>query len=78
VTGTDVEIVAVTMGEVEVWSFAFAAYGPASGRRAAIAASCQAVLASTPPPSLVLGASSSASYPGWLAAIAAPSDLATA
>ena len=73
--GTDVEIVAVTMGEVEMWSFAFAAYGPSSERCAAIAACCKTVLAPTTPASLVLAASSSASYPGWLATIAAPPDL---
>ena len=73
--GTDVEIVAVTMGDVEMWSFAFAAYGPSSERCAAIAACCKTVLASTTPASLVLTASSSASYPGWLTTIAAPPDL---
>jgi hypothetical protein len=73
--GTDVEIVAVKMGDVEMWSFAFAAYGPSSERCAAIAACCKTVLAGTTPASLVLTASNSASYPGWVTTIAAPPDL---
>ena len=69
--GTDVEIVAVTMGDVEMWSFAFAAYGPSSERCAALAACCKTMLEWTTPASLVLTASSSASYPGLLATVAA-------
>ncbi len=73
--GTDVEIVAVTMGDVEMWSFAFAAYGPSSERYGAFASCCKTVLARTTPASLILTASSSASYPGWLATIIALPDL---
>ena len=73
--GTDVEIVAVTTGDVEMWSFAFAAYGPSSERCAAFVACCKTVLARTTPASLVLTASNSASYPGWLTTITTPSDL---
>ncbi len=73
--GTDVEIVAVTLGHVETWSFAFAAYGHATERCAAFAACCETVLGTTTPASLVLTASNSASYPGWLNTIIAPSNL---
>ena len=73
--GTDVEIVAVTMCDVEMWSFAFAAYGPSSGRCGALAACCNTVLGRTTPASLILTASNSASYPGWLTTISAQSDL---
>jgi len=71
-TGTDVEIVAVTMGDVEMWSFAIAAYGPSSERCGAIAACCKTVLGPSTPASLILAVSSSTSYPGWLTECATP------
>jgi hypothetical protein len=66
--GCDVEIAAVTVREIEAWTFAFAAFGPAPSRQDAIIASWQALLAepSCPPQFGALFGQSS-SYPAWLA-----------
>lgn len=66
--GCDVEVAAITVGDVQAWTFAFAAYGPTATRRDSVLACWQALVNAGPPPE-VLGYSlgRSCGYPEWLA-----------
>lgn len=66
--GCDVEVTAVTVHDTHAWTFAFAAFGPTMGRREALVASWQALLADAPCPERPGPFSARASgYPQWLA-----------
>lgn len=66
-SGCDAEIVVVQLDETSAWSFAFAAFGPAQRRCAAIGAGWNALLLAGPPPSeLRLEPSCCMGYPQWL------------
>ncbi len=68
--GVDVETVAVTVGAVRVWSFAFAAFGPVTSRRPALVSCWRALARTSPPPTLDFSTSESCGYPEYLAIIA--------
>ena len=66
--GCDVEIAAVTVGNIEAWTFAFAAYGPARSREISLVRSWQALDVGTPlMEHLGLSVERSCGYPEWLA-----------
>jgi hypothetical protein len=72
-TGCDVEVADVTVGDIEAWTFAFAAFGPPPTRRDALVASWQALAAATPCPERFgpfIGRSYG--YPEWLAIVTSP------
>ena len=72
--GCDVEIAAVSVADVEAWTFAFAAFGPIEGRRDALVASMRALVADGSQPDRFgpfFGLSSG--YPKWLALVASRS-----
>jgi hypothetical protein len=48
--GCDVEVAAVTVGDVEGWTFAFAAFCPPATRQDALLAPWQGLVAATPCP----------------------------
>lgn len=48
--GCDVEVAGVTVGALQGWTFAFAAFGPPATRRDALRASWQSLVAATPCP----------------------------
>ena len=65
--GCDVEVAGVTVGAVQAWTFAFAAFGPPANRRDALLASWRALVAGTPcPESFEPGAGQAMGYPQWL------------
>jgi len=67
-SGCDVEIAAVTVGDLDAWTYAFAAYGATSTRRDALVTSWEALTADTPCPERLAGfESQSSGYPEWLA-----------
>jgi hypothetical protein len=62
----DVEIVDIDAASGRSWSFAFAAQGPPSGRRASLAAAWRALVSVPPPGEWLLGSAMSFGYPEWL------------
>jgi hypothetical protein len=71
--GCDVEVAAVTVGAVEGWTFAFAAFGPPATRRDALLASWQKLVAATRRPEPFEPRTGRAmSYPEWLALTISP------
>ena len=65
--GCDVEVAAVTLGEVNWWTFAFAAFGPPATRRAALLASWKALGSAAPCPEPFEPRTARAmGYPEWL------------
>lgn len=68
--GCDVEVAGVTVGTVQVWTFAFAAVGLPVTRPDALLAAWQALVDGTPPPeSLGHGADRAMGYPQWLSLV---------
>jgi hypothetical protein len=66
--GCDVEVAEVTVGGVEGWTFAFAAFGPPATRRDALLASWHGMAAATPCPEPFGPRTGRAmGYPEWLA-----------
>ena len=71
--GCDVEVAAVTVGAVEGWTFAFAAFGPPTTRQDALLASWQGLVAATPCPEPFGPRTGRAvGYPKWLALTISP------
>jgi hypothetical protein len=71
--GCDVEIAAVTVGVVQAWTFAFAAFGPGATRRDALLASWRGLVAATPcPKSFRCRTGRAMGYPEWLALTVSP------
>ena len=65
--GCDAELVNVSVGDLAAWTFAFAAFGPAHGRRDAILGCWQALTGGDPVPAdLAARLAIPASYPLWL------------
>jgi hypothetical protein len=65
--GCDIEVAEVTVGAVQAWSFAFAAFGPTSTRRDVLLASWQGLIAGTPcPESFGPRSTEAMGYPEWL------------
>ena len=65
--GCDVEVARVTVGTVQAWTFAFAAFGPPATRRDALTTSWQALVAGTPCPEPFGPRTGRAmGYPEWL------------
>ncbi len=75
-TGCDVEIVALEVADLKAWSFAFAAFGPASERRTALCAAWRTIAADPRCPER-LGSvlARPMGYPEWLSRFVSP-DLA--
>ncbi len=71
--GCDVEVAAVTVGEIEAHTFAFAAFGPTTTRRDSIVACWRTLGADTlcPERSMIVDGRSSG-YPEWLTLVTAP------
>jgi hypothetical protein len=68
--GCDVELASVTVGDVEAWTFAFEAWGPAANRRRILRASTDSFAAETPlPPVLVASLDQTVGYPEWLTTV---------
>jgi hypothetical protein len=66
--GCDVEVTSVTVGSIDAWSFAFAAFGPPATRITALRASWWTLTQSgSAPKELVGGLGRSMGYPEWLA-----------
>jgi hypothetical protein len=66
--GCDIEVAAVTVGDVQGWTFAFAAFGPPATRRDALLASWHGLLAAAPCPEPFGPRTGRAmGYPEWLA-----------
>lgn len=77
--GCDVELVAVRVGDVEAWGYAFEAYGPRDRRDAALQAAGEAITATTPyPPGFAGLLANETGYPGWLDALPATQRATTA
>lgn len=65
--GCDVEVAGVSVGAVQLWTFAFAAFGSLSTRRGALLASWQALVTDTPCPEPFGPRTGRAmGYPEWL------------
>ncbi len=65
--GCDVEVVQVTVGAIQAWTFAFAAFGPCSRRRDALFASWEGLVAARPcPEPLGPRVGQAMGYPEWL------------
>jgi hypothetical protein len=66
--GCDVEVAEVTVGAVQAWTFAFAAFGPSATRLHALLASWHGLLAAEPcPESFGPRTGRAMGYPEWLA-----------
>ena len=75
--GCDVEVAEVTLGAVQMWTFAFAAYGPPASRLAALVASWHALVAAAPCPEPFGPRTGRAmGYPEWLALTTSPDPAA--
>lgn len=73
--GCDIEIAGVTVGAVQAWTFAFAAFGPPATRRDALLASWQALVAGTPCPEPFGPRTGRAmGYPEWLTLTVSPAE----
>jgi hypothetical protein len=71
--GCDVEVAGVTVGAAQVWTFAFAAFGPPATRRDALLASWQGLVAGSPCPEPFGPRTGRAmGYPNWLALTVSP------
>jgi hypothetical protein len=71
--GCDVEVTEVTVGAVQGWTFAFAAFGPRATRRDALLASWQGLVAATVCPEPFGPRTGRAmGYPEWLALTVSP------
>jgi hypothetical protein len=69
--GCDVELAAITVGSVEAWSFALAAFGPPAVRHGALAIGWAALVSGRPcPDGFETSFESCVGYPGWLAQLA--------
>lgn len=67
VAGCEVEVVSVTVEDIEAWTFAFAASGPEADRTSSIVAAWDSLDDPTPSPVGFWSAfSRSSGYPGWL------------
>lgn len=76
--GADVEVVAVTVGDIDAWTFAFASYGPPASRQDALVVAWQALVADgTFPQQLATLLDQSSSYPEWLAGLMSRSETAS-
>lgn len=65
--GCDVEVAALTVGGIEVWTFAFEAFGPRDGHSDAVVGSWASLVArSDPPGNLWSYFECAAGYPEWL------------
>ena len=72
-SGCDVEVAEVTVGAIQAWTFAFAAFGPVATRRAALTASWRGLMANAElPKSLGSCAGRAMGYPEWLALTSSP------
>jgi hypothetical protein len=70
--GCDVEVTAITVEDIQAWTFAFAAFGPTTGRRNSLVASWQTLWADAPCPERSRPFSTRATgYPEWLALLTA-------
>ena len=71
--GCDVEVAEASVGAVQGWTFAFAAFGPPATRRDALLASWRGLMAATPRPE-PFGPSNGRAmgYPEWLALTITP------
>jgi hypothetical protein len=77
--GCDVEVAAITVGDIEAWTFAFAAFGPTVSREHAIVTTWQALAADGSCPEHFAAAfGPSNSYPEWLAMVASRGDATSA
>jgi hypothetical protein len=77
-SGCDVEVATVTVGNVEAWTFAFAAFGPDATRRSALLACWQALVTEMPPPSgFASSFGPSCGYPEWLDLLSVSGTLDT-
>jgi hypothetical protein len=66
-----VEIAALTAGDVEAWTFAFAAFGPTAGHEDVILTAWQALTVDgLCPADLAAAIGPSSSYPEWLLSVA--------
>lgn len=75
-SGCEVEIAAITVGDIQAWTFAFAAFGPTATRQSSVLACWQALLADSPPPEVVgRSFSQSCGYPEWLDLLAQRGNL---
>lgn len=73
--GCDVEVAAISVGDIEAWTFAFAAFGPTASREHAILTAWQALTADgANPQHLAAAFGQSSSYPEWLAPMATRSE----
>jgi len=71
--GCDVEIAGVTVGTVQTWTFAFAAFGPPTTRRQAVLAAWQGLVAGAPCAEPFGPRTGQAmGYPEWLALTVSP------
>lgn len=69
-SGCDAEVAAITVGDVQAWTFAFAAYGPPETRRSSVLACWQALVTDPPPEVFGRSFSRSCGYPEWLDSVA--------
>jgi hypothetical protein len=66
-TGCSVELAEVSVGQIHAWTFAFAAFGPASARRGAILTCWHALSIGAPVPEhLAACFTTPANYPRWV------------
>jgi hypothetical protein len=66
-TGCEIELAAVTVGELKAWTFAFEAWGEGDLRRATLRAAMAALVSESPlPRELLAGLGPDAGYPAWL------------
>jgi len=71
--GCDVEIVEVTVGTIQAWMFAFAAFGPPATKRTSLLAAWRGLVAASPRPEpFELRTGLAMSYPEWLAHTCSP------
>jgi hypothetical protein len=76
--GCDVEVAAITIGDIEAWTFAFAAYGPTVSREPAVVAAWRVLTAAgVRPQDLTTTFGLSTSYPEWLASKASQGETTT-
>ena len=72
-SGCDIEVAGVTVGAVEAWTLAFAAFGPPATRRDALLASWRALSTGAPcPESFLPGTGQAMGYPEWLTLTVSP------
>ncbi len=75
--GCDVEVVAITIDDSEVWSFAFAAFGPLVSRKPAVVAAWRAInRAAACTDGFAASFAPSCGYPHWLAGVTSRTPVA--